>query len=184
MRYHRIARATIFAVLVTVIGVYGSAGASTWLDVPYVHQAEAGCGAASIAMVMQYWIRQDARLDSHAADGDRIFKLLSAPSKKGISGQALKTYLEEHGFDAFVFDGELEDLRAHIQKGRPVVVCLAPRGSRAPLHFAVVVGVDENNVTLNDPARGKLFREDVNRFLRDWKTTGAWALLAVPHRTQ
>ncbi len=26
-----------------------------WLDVPFVKQEKDGCGAASIAMVMQYW---------------------------------------------------------------------------------------------------------------------------------
>ena len=31
-----------------------------WLDVPFVRQEKDGCGAASIAMVMQYWQRQRA----------------------------------------------------------------------------------------------------------------------------
>ena len=29
-----------------------------WLDVPFVKQEKNGCGAASIAMVMQFWQRQ------------------------------------------------------------------------------------------------------------------------------
>ena len=157
---------------------------SPWLDVPFVRQVEAGCGAASIAMVMQYWIRRDFRLDPAAADGDRIYKLLSSSSGKGISGQALKQYLEEQGFTAFIFDGELQDLREHLKQGRPVVVCLAPKGPRAPLHYAVVVGAGGDNVILNDPARGKLFRERMDRFLREWKATGDWSLLAVPRQIQ
>ena len=33
-----------------------------WLDVPFVRQEKNGCGAASIAMVMQYWQRQQGKL--------------------------------------------------------------------------------------------------------------------------
>ena len=154
---------------------------SDWLDVPYVQQAEStGCGSASIAMVMQYWMRQNPRLEPAAADAERIYSQLSSSSREGIRGQALKSYLEEHGFSAYAFNGELGDLRNHIEKGRPIVVCLAPRGANAPLHYAVVVGLDASGVYLHDPARGKLLREDLKKFQHEWKATGSWALLAVP----
>lgn len=159
-----------------------SSDPSRWLDVPYVQQVEAGCGAASIAMVMQYWIRREPRIDPTAADGDRIYRLLALSPGKGIPGQALKRYLEEHGFATFVIDGELRDLREHLEKGRPLVVCLAPKGLRAPLHYAVVVGFSEAAIILNDPSRGKLFHEDLNRFLRAWRATGNWTLLATPRQ--
>lgn len=153
-----------------------------WLDVPYVRQVEAGCGAASIAMVMQYWMKRGLQLDPALADGDRIYQALGSPSK-GIKGQALKQYLEEQGFQPFLINGELQDLRDHLQKGRPVIVCLAPKSNRGPLHYVVVVGVNENGVTMHDPARGKLITETEERFLREWKATGNWTLLAVPRQT-
>ena len=156
------------------------AGDPAWLDVPYVRQTDAGCGAASVAMVMQYWVRFVATVNREAADGDKIYKLLSSSGRKGVSGEALKGYLEKQGFEAFVFNGEPRDLREHLAKGRPVMVCLAPGRKGAPLHYAVVVGVTDADVLLNDPARGKLFRQSLDRFERDWKATGNWALLAVP----
>jgi ABC-type bacteriocin/lantibiotic exporter with double-glycine peptidase domain len=152
-----------------------------WLDVPYVRQVEAGCGAASIAMVMQYWIRQGIQLDPLLADGDRIYEQMGSP-KKGISGQALKQYLERQGFQAFVIDGEMKDLRDHMEKGRPLVVCLAPRATRGPLHYVVVVGLSDSDVTFHDPSRGKLITESLDRFQREWKATGNWTLLAVPRQ--
>lgn len=155
---------------------------SKWLDVPFVHQVGAGCGAASIAMVMQYWIRQVPHLDAVDANGDRIYRMLAPSPEQGIQGRALQRYLEEHGFAAFVFEGELQDLRHHLAKGRPVIVCLAPKGRRAPQHYVVVAGAGQKAVMLNDPARGKLVREDLGHFLRAWKATGNWALLAVPRR--
>ncbi|HUQ94469.1 MAG TPA: C39 family peptidase, partial [Bryobacteraceae bacterium] len=139
----------------------------------------AGCGSAAVAMVMQYWVRQQPGLDAAAADAERIDKVLP-PSSKGISGQALKNYVEANGFTGFLFNGELSDLRNHLEKGRPVVVCLGLKGPKGPLHFAVVVGLEAGAVILNDPARGKLFREPMEPFLRAWRVTGNWALLAVP----
>jgi hypothetical protein len=130
-------------------------------------------------MVVQYWARHDPGLKDVAAETERINDLLP-PSKRGIRGSALKDYLAGHGFDSYIFDGEMTDLRNHVEKGRPVIVCLGLRGPRAPMHYAVVVGLDEEAVWLNDSARGKLFRESLDRFETSWQASGRWALLAVP----
>lgn len=156
------------------------AGAGTpWLDVPYVGQTAQGCGPAAVAMVMQYWVRHDARVDAAAADENAVRKALP-PSRGGVFGQAMRAYLASHGFDAFVFRGTEDDLAHHVGKGRPVVVCLAPAGARGPLHYVVVAGTGPGAVVLNDSTRGKLIREDPARFRAWWKEAGNWALLAVP----
>jgi predicted double-glycine peptidase len=155
-----------------------------WLDVPFVQQVKAGCGSAAVAMVLEYWARQFPELEATQADAERINQLLPATSPKGIGGEALKQYLKTRGFEAFIFNGEMQDLQHHFAKGRPVIVCLAPKGVRGPLHYAVVAGLDEQSVWLNDPARGKLFREDVKRFLTEWRPAEHWALLAIPQRAQ
>lgn len=169
------------AVALLAVPVMTAGAGGAWLDVPFVRQVKAGCGAAAVAMVAGYWSRHDPQLGAAAKDAERINELLPA-SAKGIRGRALKRYLEERGFAAYVFDGELIDLRNHIDKGRPVVVCLGLKGAKAPLHYAVVVGVDEEAIWLNDSARGKLVREDIARFQRAWSVTGNWALLAVPRQ--
>ncbi len=171
------------AAAVSVLAACALAASNTWLDVPFVQQQKAGCGAAAVAMVVGYWAREYPQLDGAAADSERIDDLLP-PSRRGIRGQELKRYLEERGFAAFAFDGEIGDLRQHIGKGRPVVVCLGPRGPKGPLHYAVVVGVDGSTVWLNDSARGKLFRFGLDRFETEWKATGNWAMLAVPRAAQ
>jgi predicted double-glycine peptidase len=154
---------------------------SPWLDIPFVRQTGAGCGAAAIAMVIQYWARQEPSLATAAADTERINKYLPA-NGKGIRGSALKAYLEARGFQVFVFRGERSDLKEQFAKGRPLVVCLAPKGARAPFHYAVVAGIDHAAVWLNDPARGKLVREELPRFDAAWKESDYWSLLAVPSR--
>jgi predicted double-glycine peptidase len=157
-----------------------SSAGSQWLEVPFVHQVKAGCGSAAVAMVMQYWASRQPGLDAVAADAERIDQILPPGSAKGIQGQALKRYLEEHGFAAFTFNGEIRDLQQHLAKGRPVVVSLGLKGSRAPLHYVVVVGLKDKAVLVNDPSRGKLIGIDLERFLLAWKPTGNWMLLAVP----
>ena len=134
-------------------------------------------------MVIQYWARHVDGLTASANEPERINELLPA-TRRGIRGTALKDYLASRGFDAFLFDGEASDLHNHIARGRPLIVCLAPRGPRAPLHYAVVVGVDEQSVWLHDSARGKLFQESLESFESAWSATGRWTLLAVPRRAQ
>jgi predicted double-glycine peptidase len=151
-----------------------------WLDVPFVRQVKYGCGPAAVAMVMQYWAREQHGLD--VAPAERINQALPASSQKGLAGRTLKQYLEEHGFEAYIFNGELQDLSQHLAKGRPVIVCLGPKGPREPLHYTVVVGIDEEAVLLNDPARGKMVRENRERFVTAWKATGQWSMLAIPRR--
>jgi predicted double-glycine peptidase len=153
-----------------------------WLDIPYVEQVRAGCGSAAIAMVVQYWARQQPGLESALQESERINELLPPTSPKGIKGKELKRFLEEHGFRAFIFDGEIQDLQNNFQKGRPLIVCLALNGARGPLHYAVIAGLNDQVVWMNDPARGKLIREDMDRFLSAWKATANWTLLAVPQQ--
>jgi ABC-type bacteriocin/lantibiotic exporter with double-glycine peptidase domain len=148
------------------------------LDVPFVQQTAAACGPASAAMVMQYWARERPALNRLAADADRVAR--TPVPAKGITGAGLKRLLERSGFRVFLFDAERRDLDDHLTKGRPLIVCFAPNGKSGPLHFAVVAGIDRDSIVLNDPTRGKLFRESLDRFLPQWSLTGNWTLLAVP----
>jgi ABC-type bacteriocin/lantibiotic exporter with double-glycine peptidase domain len=130
-------------------------------------------------MVMQYWVKQQPGLDPLATAAERIEKDLPA-SRNGLTGKQLKSYFDNHGFTAYVFTGDLSDLEQHTARGRPVIVCLAVKGTGAPLHYAVVAGLTPNTVLLNDPARGKLYEEARETFSKAWKATDHWALLAVP----
>ena len=151
------------------------------LDIPFVQQTAAACGPASAAMVMQYWARERPERTSLAAEADRVARM-PVPAK-GITGANLVRVLERAGFRVFVVNAERRDLEDHLAKGRPLIVCFAPAGKSGPLHFAVVAGLESDTIVLNDPTRGKLFREDLGRFLRQWSVTDNWTLLAVPRDT-
>lgn len=166
---------------------WGTPGADEglWLDVPYVHQEKDGCGSASVAMLMQYWIAKNAAVPAERADPAQIQRELYSREARGIYASAIEKYLRASGFEVFAFHGQWKDLREHLAKGRPLLVSLRP-GSGPPLHYAVLVGVaaDDATILLNDPARSKLFRVARAEFAREWAGAANWILLAVPKQIQ
>jgi ABC-type bacteriocin/lantibiotic exporter with double-glycine peptidase domain len=172
------------AVLLCVCGSLLAEGTSgVWLDVPFVRQQKNGCGAASTAMVMQYWFQQQGRA-SDKADPALIQRALYSRQAQGIYASAIEQYLEQHGFRTFAFHGEWESLEQHLEKGRPLIVALRP-SQDAPLHYVVVTGLDWDKglVMINDPAARKLLKQERSKFEAEWKATANWTLLAVPQQS-
>lgn len=170
-------------VLLCLCGSLLAAGApGVWLDVPFVRQEKNGCGAASVAMVMQYWFQQQGRA-SDVADPALIQRTLYSRDAQGIYASGIEQYLQLHGFRTFAFHGDWENLKQHLEKGRPLIVALRP-GSQTPLHYVVVTGLDwqQGLVMVNDPAARKLLKEERSKFEAEWKATANWALLAVPQQ--
>ncbi len=149
-----------------------------WLDVPFVKQQKDGCGAASIAMVMQYWRRAQGSVASE--DANQIQQALYSRQARGIYASRMERYLLQHGFRTFAFRGEWKDLREHLEKGRPLIVAL--KTGHDNLHYVVVAGLDwqEGVVLKNDPAERKLLKQTRPSFEKEWKAAGNWTLLAVP----
>jgi ABC-type bacteriocin/lantibiotic exporter with double-glycine peptidase domain len=161
--------------------------AELWLDVPFVKQEKNGCGAASIAMVMQYWLREQGRpTDGSAANAIEIQRVLYDPGANGIYASAMERYFQQHGFRTFSFRGEWSDLHQHIVKGRPLIVALKPAGAASSLHYVVVAGLDKDRglLLLNDPAQRKLLKQDRSGFEKQWSATGNWTLLALPQPSE
>src|SRR5216683_82149 len=154
-----------------------------WLDVPFVKQEKDGCGAASIAMVMQYWQRQQGGGSaSQDSDAIQIQHVLYSAKARGIYASEMERYFREKGFRTFTIRGEWEDLKQHLDKGRPLIVALKPAGGGSPLHYVVVTGIDQEQeiVMVNDPAQRKLLKQNRSGFEREWSAAGRWTLLALP----
>lgn len=154
-----------------------------WLDVPFVQQEKDGCGAASIAMVMQYWLRQQGRPADGSADAAaEIQRTLYSSRAHGIYASDLQRYFQQQGFRTFVFRGEWADLKQHLAKGRPLIVALKPASGKVPLHYVVLAGLEleQRLVLVNDPAQRKLLKQDRSSFEREWSAAGKWTLLALP----
>ncbi len=154
---------------------------AVWLDVPFVKQAKNACGAASVAMLMQFWARQQGLPPSSDADPARIQLALFSARAHGIFAADVARYLQQRGYQSFAFKGRKQDLEQHLAKGRPLIAALKPAGGDS-LHYVVVVGFDDSQklVLLNDPAERKLLKQDFDSFEKEWKGAGFWTLLAVP----
>ncbi|PYV15849.1 MAG: hypothetical protein DMG21_13685 [Acidobacteria bacterium] len=162
-------------------GMLGAAGVpSVWLDVPFVRQEKHACGAASIAMLMRYWQRQQG--EPAAPDVEEIQRALYTPRARGAYASAMIRYLEQHGFRTFAFQGDWKDLQKHLEKGRPLIVALCV--GRDAHHYVVVTGLDwqQDVVLKNDPAERKLLKQGRTDFEKEWKAAGYWTLLAVPRQ--
>jgi len=60
-------------ILLGVCGVLLAADLpGVWLDIPFVKQEKDGCGAASIAMVMQYWQQRGGKPAGQDSDAIQI----------------------------------------------------------------------------------------------------------------
>lgn len=152
-----------------------------WLDVPFVRQEREGCGSAAASMIMRYWMAHGAVVKEDSADAATIQRVLHSPEAKGIYGSALREYMERHGFSVYIINAEVEDLRHHVSRGRPLMVCLQFRRG-GPLHYVVVVGADSGSgeIIVHDPARGALKRHSESDFWKAWTRKDNWTLLAVP----
>jgi ABC-type bacteriocin/lantibiotic exporter with double-glycine peptidase domain len=164
--------------------IFAADKSGVWLDVPFVKQEKNGCGAAAIAMVMQYWLKAQEKA---AADADPIAiqRALYSQEGHGIYASDLEHYFQQHGFRTFAFHGTWNDLKRHLEKGRPLIVALKPGQMNADLHYVVVAGIDweQSIVQFNDPAERKLLKQDRSIFERQWSATADWTLLALPQPT-
>lgn len=146
------------------------------LDVPFIKQEKDGCGAATLAMVMQYWQRKQGRIAT--VNADDILHALYSRRAHGIYASDMEQYLKEHGFRTFALRGEWSDLKDHLEKGRPLIVAL--KITRDDMHYVVVTGMDQDVVLKHDPADRKLRKQHRSEFEKEWKGSGNWMLLAVP----
>ena len=162
---------------VAIGAVITAQAAGLWLDIPFVKQVENGCGAAALSMTMQYWSGHGVAVEPASADAGRIQNDLYSAERHGILASAMERYLEEHGFQAFAFQGHWSDLGEQLGKGRPLIAAMRSGGES---HYVVIAGVSDDTVEMNDPAGRKLRKIGRAEFEKKWRAAGNWTLLAVP----
>jgi ABC-type bacteriocin/lantibiotic exporter with double-glycine peptidase domain len=157
-----------------MLAVILAAAVAALLEVPYVPQQKDTCGAAALSMVLRYW-GQDVEHDAVARE-------LLEPELRGIAGSRLEAFARGRGMTAVAHAGDVDHLRRHVGKGRPLIVAWGM--GRGRYHDVVVIGFDDakGDVIVHDPARGA--RRPVRRrdFEARWAAAGRWTLLVAPAR--
>lgn len=138
-------------------------------NVPFYPQQEYQCGPASLASVMNY--------HGLAVTPGEIAADIFSKSAKGTLNLDLLIYARKKGFNAIHYSGSMEDIRANINVGYPVIV-LVDYGFLfyQQNHFMVVIGYNDDGLIVNsDLLEGQFV--DSKRFLSAWGKTSYWTLL-------
>ena len=183
-----------YCLVVAIFVSHAQIRSGAWLDVPFVKQEKNLCGAACVAMVMQYWAKslkaQPSGIDDEGSielpSFSEIANALKSSRTEGVYGSEMGRYFEAKGFQAFILRAEWADLEHHLNLGRPLIVALGVNKGNGLQHFVVLAGWDpeEELVLINDPARRKLLKANRASFEASWNQTSNWTLLAVPQIPQ
>ncbi|MBI4818957.1 MAG: C39 family peptidase [Deltaproteobacteria bacterium] len=138
-----------------VTGLWGCASqGSAVLPLPDVRQSTSyTCGAAALLSVLAYFGEEQRE--------DRLAFRLGATEDKGVNPEAILRVAREYGLTAELREGmKVEDLEVAVRNGSPVIVALQAWVDQPTDfgndwddgHYAVVVGVDGNEVIFEDPS--------------------------------
>lgn len=179
----RIVLIFVLALEISVGGLFAAPSSAVWIDVPFVAQTtKDGCGPAVISMVVRYWNSQLGRAVSDGTNPEQIQALLPSPDTGSLLASKMDAYFHRAGYSAYAFRGDWNQLKHHVDAGRPLIVSLQASGPLGPLHYVVVVGIDVDRgfLFINDPAQQKALRISREGFESEWNPTHRWTLLVLP----
>lgn len=125
-----------------------------FLEAPYFLQREnyyepgGTCGLTSAAMLINFWGQVSTSFVSRNVTPDELY--LKFGKRKGQSPDTLATLYRSFGLNSdYTYKGTREDIKKHLDNGRPVVVhgWFTKSG-----HIIVLTGYNENGFIANDPA--------------------------------
>lgn len=129
------------------------------LNVKPFRQSSGYCGPACLKMVLEYYGIKKSESE--------LAKLSGCTSHKGVGVEGLLKAAKALGFKSSFKDfSDIQDIRKYvIDKKIPVIVDWF---STDDGHYSVVVGIDKNNIYLQDPELGGLRTIDIPTFKRIW----------------
>ncbi len=138
-------------------------------NVPFYPQQEYQCGPATLAGVLNY--------QGLAVTPEEIAADIFSKSAKGTLNLDMLIYARKKGFNAIQYSGSIEDIRANINAGYPVIV-LVDYGVLLyrQNHFMVIIGYNDDGFIVNSDVLERQFI-DYKRFIRAWEKTKYWLLL-------
>jgi len=112
-------------------------------------------------------------------DADDLVPEVYAPGLRGSLQPELLAATRRHGFIPYVLEPDAAALLAELGSRRPVLVLQNQGIRRLPVwHYAVVVGVDGDDVVLRSGTEERRI-ERSKYFLRSWERGSNWAFVAL-----
>ncbi|HBE90814.1 MAG: hypothetical protein A3E37_02905 [Candidatus Andersenbacteria bacterium RIFCSPHIGHO2_12_FULL_46_9] len=126
------------------------------------------CGPASLKMVLAYYGVEKTEAE--------VAKECGRDPDLGTDDKSIKKAAERYGFKVEIQkEASFEDIQLWLDKKVPVIVDWFTRGradygdSEVPDgHYSVVVGLDKDNIYLQDPEIGKLRTLERSDFMKVW----------------
>lgn len=140
------------------------------LDVPFVAQTEALCGAAAASMAFRYWGERGIGVEDLAH--------LLTPDGRGILTERLVAEVRRRGWRALAVGGGRSELGRQVARGRPVIALIEVAPDR--YHYVVVVASWAGGTAYHDPARAPWRVASAASFDGAWERAGRWAVAVLP----
>ncbi|MEK7851044.1 MAG: C39 family peptidase [Deltaproteobacteria bacterium] len=143
-------------------------------DVPFFPQEENYCGPASLASVLGYW--------GYKITQEEVAREVYTPQLKGTITVDMARYVRQKGLEAKTYKGDIENLKAEVDKGHPLILYLHMGIPLVPKrHYTVAVGYDETKkAIIAYSGRDKDLLIPYEDLLKSWRRTGYWTLLILP----
>ncbi|HOQ68152.1 MAG TPA: C39 family peptidase [Candidatus Atribacteria bacterium] len=159
------------------------------LDVPFLPQVPPGdwvntrnCGPACAVMMRAYYFNIQPSPE-HIIEADNWLNTRFGLPVNGYNGDwtsifQIRAWLDSEGVPAKVGMGNLERARAMLSEGKPFLVAVYSNmnPSGGVKHAMLVVGIDSNNIYVNDPGKvaGANNSYPLPQFLSAWGAQGNW----------
>lgn len=140
------------------------------LDVkPFQETLHGGyCGPATLKILLSYYGLEKSE--------EELAQLCGIDKHLGIDDQAIKKVAEQLGFKVEIKNfADYSDMQSWLKKGVPVIVNWFTRGRSdygdsvvADGHYSVVMGLDDENIYLQDPEIGKMRTIARSEFMKVW----------------
>jgi hypothetical protein len=125
-------------------------------------------------MVLRFWGQWATPAELRTAAG--------TPEGLGVQAGTLRDVLRKRGLEAYLVEGDLDDLERELGAGRPVLVGLAkPYTNGIYAHYEVVAGLNRARgvVATVDPGAG--WRQNtLAGFMQEWQPTHHLTLVVSP----
>ncbi|MGB9619535.1 MAG: C39 family peptidase [Armatimonadota bacterium] len=142
--------------------------------VPRIKQLNNYCGPACAAAVFRHFGLEMTQ--------ETAGRALYDPYTKSTSGADMVLFGIENGFSAYSWSSNIQDVKAKLAAGVPVIVLQQNSTTDTSGHYRVLTGYDDDSARFRvmDPYYDEVTELSYAACEELWRPTGYWALIYVP----